>query len=122
MQAKELFEKVLELQQLNWWLENPTVKSFFLSVYHDGNDEGRYYKTIENNVFYLTTDILDEDEDYYHDSDDRWYDYEKHPNFSTTNYYPIDINESYDERIFRPKMSDQQIQERINYIVSTINE
>lgn len=118
MHKKELQEKALELARLEWWLANPTVKSFYLSVEHDGDDEGHFYKTVENRTFDLTTDTV-EDPDF--DDDNRYFDYENHPNFYTTEYYPVDIRECNYSRVYRPFKTDAEIQDRIDTILSMIN-
>ena len=118
MQAKELIDKALEIQQLQWWLAHPSIKSFHLSVEHDGDDEGHFYKTVENRTFDLTTDTV-EDPDF--NDDDRWFDYENHSSFSTKSYYPVDINKSHHERIYRPYSGDDmEIQARVNHILYTL--
>ena len=117
MQAKELQEKALKVSQLEWWLQNPTIKSFFLRSESTGSDEGSYYIEVENRNYWLTTDPLNEHEDGF-DGENDYYDYETHSGFSTKTYYPVNINESHYERVYRPSMTDTEIQGRIDTILS----
>lgn len=124
MLVKELIDKALEIEQLIWWLQNPTVESFFLRSESTGDDNGSYYVEVENRSYRLTTDSdilddnLDPDDDY--EMNSSVYDYYMHHDFSTSSYYPVNINESHYERIHRPKMTDTEMQERINTILSTV--
>ena len=122
MQAKELQEKALEISQLEWWLANPIVKSFFLCVESTSDDEGRYFLEVENRAYHLTTDsdVLDDelnpDDEY--EMDSHIYDSYMHHDFSTSSYYPVDINESHYDRVYRPYPTDAEIQARIDSILS----
>lgn len=117
MQAKELIAKALELSQLQWWLANPTVKSFFLCVESTSDDDGHYYIQIQNRNYYLTTDNVDEED---LDDDNDYFDYDHHRDFSTKTYYPVDINQSHYQRIYRPYPTDAEIQTRIDTILGNL--
>lgn len=124
MLVKELQEKALELAQLEWWLQNPTIKSFFLRSEDCSDDEGRFFVEIENRSYRLTTDSdvladeLDPDDEY--EMNTTSYDWYMHPNFSTDSYYPIDVNTFYYGRVYRPYPTDTEMQARIDTILSII--
>jgi hypothetical protein len=125
MLVKELQEKVLEVSQLEWWLQNPTIKSFFLRSEATGDDNGNYFVEVENRSYRLTTDSdvlnsdLDHDDEY--EMNSSFFDYCMHPDFSTKTYYPVDINESHYERIYRPYPTDAEIQARIDTILNSLS-
>lgn len=122
MLIKELQEKALEVSQLDWWLQNPTVKSFFLRSEDTGDDNGSYFLEIENRSYRLTTDsdILDGDlnPDDEYEMNSSVYDCYMHCDFSTSSYYPVDVSKQYYERIYRPYPTDAEIQNRIDTIIS----
>jgi len=102
MQTNELIDKALELQQLVWWLDNPTIKSFFLSCECHSNNENRsFYLKIQNSEYNLTVDIT--------------------ARFLVmVSNYPIDINKTHNEHVYRPYPTDVEIETRIDHILYTL--
>lgn len=102
MQTNELILKALELQQLVWWIDNPTIKSFFLSCEcHSDNEDRSFYIKIQNSEYDLTVDIT------------------THFLVMVSNY-PIDINKTCSQRVSRPYPTDVEILTRINHILYTL--
>ena len=124
MQVEELIDKALELQQLRWWLSNPTVESFFLRSEATGDDNGNYFVEVENRSYRLTTDsdvlddALDPDDEY--EMNSSIFDSYMHPDFSTSSYYPVNINQPHYARVYRPQIIDAEIQTRIESILRSL--
>ena len=100
---KELIDKLLELQELQWWLKHPTVKSFFL--------RSGCYSTPQNNSFSFYIKTENDDYDLTEELTDDF--------LVKVTYYPIDINKMQSKRVYRPYPTDTEIQARINTILST---
>lgn len=114
LNTQELIDKALEIEQLEWWLKYPTLQSFHLSRCWSGDDEGSYWTEQSERIFHLTSDPYEPDDD------DTYWDYDNHSDFSVSAYPCVRNGEIY-ERIHRPKMTDTEMQERINTILSMFN-
>ena len=115
MQAEELIAKALEVEQLEWWMEYPTLLSFCLRREWSSSDEGDYWSEQSEGTFLLSTDIYDP---YEFDEDNRHWDYENHPDFSVSTYPYKRCGEFY-ERISRPEMTDTEMKARIADLCTT---
>lgn len=110
MQARELIDKALEIEQLLWWLKYPDLASFFLRYTWASSDEGESWMEQEESKFLLKTDpqpLPYASEDEIEGSD------------YSVSAYPCKREGEIYERIYRPQMTDAEIQARIDYILST---
>ncbi len=110
MQAKELIDKALEVQQLLWWLKYPDLVSFFLRYGRASSDEGEYWMEQEESKFLLK---IDSQPLPYEDEDD--IDYSDY----SVSAYPCKREGEIYTRVYRPYPTDAEIQARINTILST---
>lgn len=111
LKPQELIDKALEVEQLLWWLKYPTLQSFFLRYTWASGDEGESWMEQEESKFLLKTDpqpipYASEDDIDYSD-------------FSVSAYPCKREGEIY-ERIYRPQMTDTEMQARIDHILSTV--
>lgn len=110
MQVKELIDKALEVEQLQFWLKYTELQSFFLRYTWASSDEGESWMEQEESKFLLKTDpqslpYASEDEI-------------EGSNYSVSAYPCKREGEIY-ERIYRPYPTDTEIQARIDHILST---
>ena len=111
MQAKELIDKALEIEQLQFWLKYPELQSFFLRYSWASSDEGESWMEQEESKFLLKTDLQSLP---YEDEDDIDY-----SDFSVSTY-PCKREGEISERIYRPYPTDTEIQARIDTILGSI--
>jgi hypothetical protein len=109
MTSKELQKKALEVAQLEWWLQNPELKSFLLCVERCQNDEGETVYQQSETKFHTG----DKEEPW-----EQFYDWDYSYNCIR---YPVAIDmKDFYARVKRPYQTDAEIQARIDVILKDV--